>query len=87
MKDGTVAEAGTHDELMSKDGEYAKLYKIQADAFSSVAASTEETPDPKSLEEDEVSHLKKVQTRESYTHPTTQLPKLLVNAIPANVGQ
>ncbi|WP_055108364.1 ABC transporter ATP-binding protein [Paenibacillus ihumii] len=29
MKDGSVAERGTHDELMSKDGVYAQLYNIQ----------------------------------------------------------
>ncbi|KAG7439707.1 P-loop containing nucleoside triphosphate hydrolase protein [Guyanagaster necrorhizus] len=33
MKDGTIAEAGTHVELISRDGEYAKLYNIQASAF------------------------------------------------------
>ncbi|SJL01071.1 uncharacterized protein ARMOST_04387 [Armillaria ostoyae] len=33
MKDGSVAEAGTHGELMAKNGEYAKLYNIQASAF------------------------------------------------------
>lgn len=33
MKDGTIAEAGTHVELIEKDGEYAKLYNIQASAF------------------------------------------------------
>ncbi|KAF9035444.1 P-loop containing nucleoside triphosphate hydrolase protein [Panaeolus papilionaceus] len=34
MKDGTIAEIGTHEELMKKDGEYAKLYNIQANAFA-----------------------------------------------------
>ncbi|KAK0440861.1 P-loop containing nucleoside triphosphate hydrolase protein [Desarmillaria tabescens] len=33
MKDGTIAEAGTHEELIHRDGEYAKLYNIQASAF------------------------------------------------------
>ncbi|SJL17823.1 uncharacterized protein ARMOST_21386 [Armillaria ostoyae] len=33
MKDGTIAEAGTHEELMAKEGEYAKLFNIQASAF------------------------------------------------------
>ncbi|KIM76348.1 hypothetical protein PILCRDRAFT_826332 [Piloderma croceum F 1598] len=33
MKDGSVAETGTHEELMFKDGDYAKLYNIQASAF------------------------------------------------------
>ncbi|KAF8323008.1 P-loop containing nucleoside triphosphate hydrolase protein, partial [Cantharellus anzutake] len=35
MKDSTIAEAGTHQELMSiPDGGYAKLYTLQAQAFS-----------------------------------------------------
>ncbi|KAK0205768.1 P-loop containing nucleoside triphosphate hydrolase protein [Desarmillaria ectypa] len=33
MKDGTIAEAGTHEDLIHRDGEYAKLYNIQASAF------------------------------------------------------
>ncbi|SJL17839.1 uncharacterized protein ARMOST_21403 [Armillaria ostoyae] len=33
MKDGTIVEAGTHEELMVKEGEYAMLYNIQASAF------------------------------------------------------
>lgn len=39
MKDGRVAEMGTHTELMSKAAEYAKLYNVQADAFSSDVGS------------------------------------------------
>ncbi|KAG5636718.1 hypothetical protein H0H81_007085 [Sphagnurus paluster] len=35
MKDGMVAESDTHDELLKQEGEYAKLYNIQASAFSS----------------------------------------------------
>jgi ATP-binding cassette subfamily B protein len=31
LKAGEVAEVGTHDELMSKDGEYAKLVRMQAE--------------------------------------------------------
>ena len=34
MKDGTIVESGSHGELMSAAGEYARLYKIQAQAFS-----------------------------------------------------
>ena len=34
MKEGTVAEAGTHGQLMELKGEYAKLYNIQASAFA-----------------------------------------------------
>ncbi|KAK0435827.1 P-loop containing nucleoside triphosphate hydrolase protein [Armillaria borealis] len=33
MKDGTVAETGTHEDLIAREGEYAKLYNIQASAF------------------------------------------------------
>jgi hypothetical protein len=39
MKDGTVAEMGTHEELMPKNGEYAKLYNVQASAFLSSASA------------------------------------------------
>jgi ABC-type cobalamin/Fe3+-siderophores transport system ATPase subunit len=34
MKDGTVAESGTHEQLLKANGEYAKLYNIQASAFA-----------------------------------------------------
>ncbi|EAU86911.2 ABC transporter [Coprinopsis cinerea okayama7 len=35
MKEGRIVESGTHSELIQKaDGEYARLYRIQADAFS-----------------------------------------------------
>ena len=30
MKDGKIVEEGSHDELINKDGEYAKMYEIQA---------------------------------------------------------
>jgi len=33
MKDGTVVESGTHNELIEQNGEYARFYKIQAQAF------------------------------------------------------
>ena len=32
MKEGTVAESGTHEELIKLQGEYANLYNIQASA-------------------------------------------------------
>jgi hypothetical protein len=35
MKDGSVAEMGTHEELILKNGDYAELYNIQASAFLS----------------------------------------------------
>ncbi|GJE87099.1 lipid A export ATP-binding/permease protein MsbA [Phanerochaete sordida] len=34
MKDGELVETGTHTELMARDGEYSKLYGIQARAFA-----------------------------------------------------
>jgi len=51
MKDGTIVEVGTHDELVQKDGEYSKLYTIQAQAFESDASSkakAEERPQEES---------------------------------------
>ncbi|GAW03033.1 abc transporter [Lentinula edodes] len=36
MKDGKVAEYGSHAELLAKKGEYHKMYKIQAQAFESL---------------------------------------------------
>ncbi|KAK0196335.1 hypothetical protein F5146DRAFT_923402, partial [Armillaria mellea] len=33
MKNGTIPEVGTHEELMEKKGEYAKLYNIQVSTF------------------------------------------------------
>ncbi|KAG1825439.1 uncharacterized protein BJ212DRAFT_1314018 [Suillus subaureus] len=32
--DQTVQEQGTHDELMSKGGEYARMWNLQANAFT-----------------------------------------------------
>ena len=29
MKHGRIVEQGTHDELISRDGEYARLYRLQ----------------------------------------------------------
>lgn len=49
MKDGSVAETGTHDELILKEGEYAKLYNIQAAAFLPEVSSVEKE-EPKILE-------------------------------------
>ena len=33
MKDGKLVESGTHSDLIKKNGEYHKLYDIQARAF------------------------------------------------------
>ncbi len=50
-----MAEAGTHAELMALDGEYAKLYNIQASAFTSVAKDVEVSHFP--LEMYKIAHL------------------------------
>ncbi|KAF8323099.1 P-loop containing nucleoside triphosphate hydrolase protein [Clavulina sp. PMI_390] len=34
MEDSTILESGNHDELMAKNGAYARLYNIQASAFA-----------------------------------------------------
>ncbi|KDQ61149.1 hypothetical protein JAAARDRAFT_55856 [Jaapia argillacea MUCL 33604] len=45
MKDGVLAEAGTHDELINKEGEYHKLYNVQANAFTTTTSiPTPEVP-------------------------------------------
>lgn len=33
LHQGQVAESGSHDELMARDGQYAELYRLQSDAF------------------------------------------------------
>jgi ATP-binding cassette subfamily B protein len=33
LRDGSVAEQGTHDALMRSDGEYARLFRLQAQGF------------------------------------------------------
>ncbi len=43
LKDGTLVESGTHSELLALDGEYAKLYNIQAGAFSDGEKTAEES--------------------------------------------
>lgn len=34
IKEGTVVETGTHADLLSRGGEYAHLYNVQAQAFT-----------------------------------------------------
>ncbi len=41
LKDGVVAEQGTHDELMKKGGAYAELYKVQFESQSTTPSSVE----------------------------------------------
>ncbi|KAJ7154061.1 P-loop containing nucleoside triphosphate hydrolase protein [Mycena filopes] len=43
MKEGKVAELGTHKELMALAGEYASLYNVQAQAFTAEAEPAKET--------------------------------------------
>jgi len=33
MKNGRILERGSHDELMSRNGEYASLYRLQAENY------------------------------------------------------
>ena len=33
FKDGEMAELGTHRELMDKNGEYAKMFRLQAQYY------------------------------------------------------
>ena len=56
MKNGTVAETGTHEELMLKNSEYAKLYNIQASAFLPEASSKEKME----IETEKVSNVEKI---------------------------
>ncbi|KAJ7175174.1 P-loop containing nucleoside triphosphate hydrolase protein [Mycena crocata] len=44
MKEGKVAETGTHKDLMASDGEYAALYNVQAQAFSAEVETQGEQP-------------------------------------------
>ena len=39
LKEGVVAEQGSHDELIKLGGEYAELYRIQFEAPTSSTAS------------------------------------------------
>jgi ABC-type multidrug transport system fused ATPase/permease subunit len=39
MKDGQLEEQGTHAELIARQGEYHKLYQVQAQAFAMEASA------------------------------------------------
>ncbi|MFG2607169.1 ABC transporter ATP-binding protein [Streptomyces sp. NPDC048514] len=41
MADGVIAEQGGHDELMAADGEYARLFRLQANRFTMTGAQQE----------------------------------------------
>jgi hypothetical protein len=55
MKNGTVAETGRHEELMLKNGDYAKLYNIQASAF---------LPEASFASKEKVSNVEKIRCEE-----------------------
>ncbi|KAK7692111.1 hypothetical protein QCA50_003730 [Cerrena zonata] len=40
MKDGRLVESGTHQSLIDRQGEYSKLYNIQAQAFTTTVSET-----------------------------------------------
>lgn len=42
MKDGRVAEIGSHEELFALDGEYARMYRMQAQWYADEPEQTEE---------------------------------------------
>ncbi|MFF2815150.1 ATP-binding cassette domain-containing protein [Kitasatospora cineracea] len=44
LADGRVAESGTHDELLALDGEYARLFRAQAERFTADATPDHATP-------------------------------------------
>ena len=46
LKGGVVAEQGTHDELLARDGVYAQLYKIQFNPAPSAGAQVAAPPAP-----------------------------------------
>jgi ABC-type multidrug transport system fused ATPase/permease subunit len=33
MNDSRIMESGTHEELLKKEGDYARIWKLQAQAF------------------------------------------------------
>ena len=42
LKDGRIAEQGTHEELLARGGEYAELYKLQFDPHTKPAGPVPE---------------------------------------------
>jgi ATP-binding cassette subfamily B protein len=46
LRDGAVAESGTHDELVAAGGEYARMFELQAARFAADRAGEALPPDP-----------------------------------------
>ena len=42
VKDGRIMEEGTHDELMNKHGEYAKMFAVQSHYYQKNLENNEE---------------------------------------------
>lgn len=50
MKNGTIVEKGSHEELLEAGGEYASLYNVQAKAFAPPSMSGDGDTEPDHLE-------------------------------------
>ncbi|MBB6349882.1 ATP-binding cassette subfamily B protein [Nonomuraea muscovyensis] len=51
LKDGAVAERGSHDELMAVDGTYARLFRLQARGYHETAPSDTAPSEPEARKE------------------------------------
>ncbi|GAA3223847.1 ABC transporter ATP-binding protein [Nonomuraea helvata] len=51
LKDGVVAERGSHDELMAVDGTYARLFRLQARGYHEVAPGDTAPSEPEARKE------------------------------------
>lgn len=49
LEDGHVAEQGSHDELMTADGRYAHLFRLQAQRFTDTDTDTDDDPRPSEM--------------------------------------
>jgi ATP-binding cassette subfamily B protein len=46
LDDGSVVEVGHHDDLMERDGAYARLFRLQAERYQLSQASASPSPAP-----------------------------------------
>lgn len=53
MKNGTIVEQGSHEELLAADGEYASLYNVQAKAFAPPSTDGTDTDPDGDVESDD----------------------------------